>query len=305
MPKQLIANNGGMRNRDIIVHNRYKDLPCHFESTGNRADCFFLRALRFRMCQLQIEDLHIHDSMELGVCLSGTGIFIVEDKVMDFTAGDVIAVTDAEFHRAKITNCAYADWYFFHFKPFFPAADDGDGLLFPADHSLAGPEYCNRKKDPFLSRQLLLLGDWLAAHDNQPDHTARTMLKVALELLVADARHGGRRWRGRAEKIRRLSPALSLISHRCGEKLTVSGLAAACGMSVSLFYKLFQEVFGKSPVEYLITYRIRLGNYLIRQENRSIAEAAEAVGYDGTSTFYRHYKKIFGAAPSSCRQCRQ
>ena len=41
---------------------------------------------------------HIHDCFELGYCYSGEGLFLVEDKILPFRAGDAAIINHREVH---------------------------------------------------------------------------------------------------------------------------------------------------------------------------------------------------------------
>ena len=46
-----------------------------------------------------ISNLHFHNHHELGVCLEGAGIFVVEGKILPFKANDCIFIADRNAHR--------------------------------------------------------------------------------------------------------------------------------------------------------------------------------------------------------------
>ena len=64
-----------------------------------------------------IEGLHQHDCLELGFCHEGAGVFIVENKVLPFGAGDVSVINDLEMHRARSAAEALSSWSFVLLDP--------------------------------------------------------------------------------------------------------------------------------------------------------------------------------------------
>jgi len=56
--------------------------------------------------------LHVHDSLEVGYCYDGRGIFVIEDKVFPFSAGDVCVINSSEMHLARSAEGTESHWTF-------------------------------------------------------------------------------------------------------------------------------------------------------------------------------------------------
>lgn len=55
-------------------------------------------------------------------------------------------------------------------------------------------------------------------------------------------------------------------------------------------------------MQYLTAWRLQRAARMLRQDGRTIAETARAVGYDSEAAFSRAFKKLAGAAPSEWRR---
>ena len=60
-----------------------------------------------------ITHLHIHDALEIGCCLEGSGTFYIGSKILPFRAGDVTVITDREFHRCRSSPGTRSRWAWF------------------------------------------------------------------------------------------------------------------------------------------------------------------------------------------------
>lgn len=98
-----------------------------------------------------------------------------------------------------------------------------------------------------------------------------------------------------------IKEALSFIEQNFQNDITVEEIAACCGLNRSYFGKIFHEVLGKSPQEFLISYRMTKATELLKLTSLSIAEVGSAVGYSNQLHFSRAFKKIYGISPKQWR----
>lgn len=82
---------------------------------------------------------------------------------------------------------------------------------------------------------------------------------------------------------------------------TLEDMAALVGMSRSAFFNRFSEVAGQSPGQVLQALRIHKACRLLR-DNRSVAEVADAVGYQSVAAFTRLFKRVTGIQPGAYRR---
>ena len=285
-----------MRNRSNSFYSHHYE-PVRLETTGIRL------APPYRVPLEEIEALHLHDTVEFGLCLAGQGIFIVEDKVMPFKAGDVSIINEFEFHRARSTGGQPSVWRFLNFNPQQLKTGDPDQDYCCDSARLGGSKFRNLldgEQFPRLRDAMRLLIAEQEAPHSQPAATAN-LLRYMLLQLTALARPAEPALLVRRD-VEQLAPALKKITGSYMEKLTVARLARLCHMSTSSFYRLFTAVFGRSPQRYLTQYRVQMGAYLLRHKNCGVEAAAVAVGYETQSAFHRPFKAAYGLSPVAYRQ---
>lgn len=79
----------------------------------------------------------------------------------------------------------------------------------------------------------------------------------------------------------------------------MEALARELAMSPSMFYAVFSQVMGTSPLQYLKTLRLHRARQLLRQGGLRVHEVATRVGYSSTSQFSREFQRTFGVSPSA------
>jgi AraC family transcriptional regulator len=102
----------------------------------------------------------------------------------------------------------------------------------------------------------------------------------------------------------RMRQAIAYIESNLRPKLTLPEIAAASGLSVSHFSRLFSRVVGLTPHEYILTCRLRLAQKLLCLRGRecSIAEIAAESGFADQAHFSRYFHRVFGKAPLAYRR---
>ncbi len=101
------------------------------------------------------------------------------------------------------------------------------------------------------------------------------------------------------EKVRLLAPAITKIFTDYNKSVTVDELAQLCHLSKYYFCRVFKQVMGVTPVNYIIHHKIRVAKVLLSDRSKSTAQVAQQCGFNDISYFYRCYKKITGTTPRS------
>lgn len=83
--------------------------------------------------------------------------------------------------------------------------------------------------------------------------------------------------------------------------LNMEQIAQASSVSVSHFRKLFKEITGQTPIQYLSQLKLRQAFALLGQTNASISEIAATLGFENQYYFSNFFKKHTGLSPLSYR----
>jgi AraC-like DNA-binding protein len=95
--------------------------------------------------------------------------------------------------------------------------------------------------------------------------------------------------------------------HLAEPGLTVAGVAAAAGVSVRQLHLLFEPT-GESFARYLQRRRLEETRAALADPagaGRTVAEIAFAWGFADLTTFYRAFRRAYGAAPGELRPARR
>jgi AraC family transcriptional regulator len=95
---------------------------------------------------------------------------------------------------------------------------------------------------------------------------------------------------------------LDFIQSNLRHQISLTELAALAGQSRFHFCRAFKKSFGVSPVRHVRALRIEAARNHLRTPEMTIAEAAEAVGFNGATQFSRAFSAIVGVTPSQYRR---
>ena len=241
-----------------------------------------------------VESMHYHDTLELGLCAKGSGIFYIGGGIYSFSAGDVSVIAPGVAHIAQSAGDDLSGWQFIDLDPAALLGPGHDALLEEAGR-FSGILHADSGVD-LLIRRLVE-----AYRDEKPFSRERVTWLVGLiltELAGQSASVGSIASEGVSE----VSAAVVHISMHYDEPLTVEQLATLCSRSVTSFRRCFERATGKPPFEYLYEVRVKAAVSLLRGSDMPISEIAGRVGYPTLSSFNRHFRRITGQTPSEIRK---
>jgi AraC-like DNA-binding protein len=125
---------------------------------------------------------------------------------------------------------------------------------------------------------------------------ATMMLVQALRLHLADGSKDGVGWMfALADK--RLGAAIGAIHADPAHRWTLQALAERAGMSRSTFALRFKQKVGKSPMEYVTQWRMRLAADRLANARDPVSVVALSLGYESESAFSVAFKRAMGCSP--------
>lgn len=237
----------------------------------------------------QNEEMHLHDSCEIYVNVSGNGAFMVEKALYPITRGDIIITRPNELHHAVFRPGAVHEHYCIWFRvredsPFaarFFGRERGEGNLL----SPSGEE----------KERLLRL---LAAMENKKETPpALTVAFLRVLALIDQSEAAGAEPTDLPEP---LGAILGEIRQEYREQVRFSEIAKRHFISQSTLGRLFHTYLHVSPHGYLEDLRMAEAKRLLAA-GADVTAAAFHSGFSDASHFILLFRRRFGITPGKYR----
>ena len=99
-----------------------------------------------------------------------------------------------------------------------------------------------------------------------------------------------------------ISPALEYIEKNYMQQFSIEYLADLCHWSPTHFRRVFHDIMGTSPLDYVNNTRILKSCILLRSTEHSILDISEMVGFHSVSSFNRYFIKLMQMSPREYRK---
>ena len=251
---------------------------------------------------------HWHEELELGYIQEGVSKivtigaeytvhqgdgFFINSNVMDMkrngTPGSRTLEINHIFHPVFLSG---------HFKSRFESK-----YLNPVIQNRQIEVYIIRRGRPSSNRILENLRR-LRELPSEPDteFQTRSVLSETWLLLLDELRnHSNALPQTGAEQRDRLRGMIAYIHRHYADKLTLSEIAKAVGVSGREASRCFKKNIGQSPVEYLIAFRLNEAKKLLRESGLPIMEIGLRCGFSDSAYFGRAFRAAFGVTPGAYR----
>jgi AraC-like DNA-binding protein len=152
-------------------------------------------------------------------------------------------------------------------------------------------------------RLLPLMADAMTAHD--PFEFEEIALRLAAAAMLNSAQPDKRSIRAPSTRDRRrIIDIVRLMEAQSEEPLTIARLAPSVGMSAYHFLRVFRQVAGVTPHQFLLMRRLNAAAGRLRTTDLPVAAIAYDAGFGDLSTFNRRFRRIMGMTPGDYRRAR-
>jgi len=253
---------------------------------------------------------HIHATFEVCVQLSGEVEWYMEDVVARMEPGDVWLWAPWEIHGWR---CRMADSLSLtlRFLPQFVGEESFQGHPWL---TLFGPHPARRPRVSTgeMRREALDLAHRLRREIEEKREAwveaVRLGLLQLLLLLYREWDPSARRVSDndvQMSELARVIPAIGLAYSQTARRLKLAEAAAACGMSVSRFGRLFRRVMGITFPKFSLRVRLGYAAHLLRSTDRTMEAVAAAAGFSDASHLHREFTRSNGRTPGEFRRMYQ
>lgn len=260
------------------------------------------RQVRLIYCSLSRFDetwhsiLHSHSHAELFYCVSGSGFLQIGGDKLPVREGDFFLINPAVPHTEYSDEKGNLEYIVLGVSGVRFSTPETEQLrYYLLDHSSN-----NREMLPYFH-------DILREVSRAREGYLAVCLRILEILLLKAGRHaqvemaedsGSGRTNESAEVKR-------IIEEQFSEPLSLDSLARQVHISKYHLSRVFNELYGTSPMRYLAAVRHREARYLLVHTDHSLQQISIMAGFSSVSYFSQSFKRMEGISPSSYRKAHQ
>lgn len=248
---------------------------------------------------------HAHDFIEINWVSEGNGTHHVEGQSLPVAAGDIFFLPVGASHIYRPASTTKRNPLVVYNCLLSPGAFNAAASAFPGFTALAPLLaetqwfHVRDRYGEFRNIFMALYGEYTT------DRTGREAALYAgvTQLLLFLLRHkNGREEAASPPLSKEVEKAIHKLHSDYAEPLTLSHIAASCGVSERHFQRLFGKHTGTTFNDYLQNVRIQEACRLLRTTARKISDIAPLVGYQDIPFFNRVFKRKTGVSPREYRR---
>lgn len=234
--------------------------------------------------------LHYHPCLEIGLCLSGSGVEFIGEQIYPFSSGTISIIHKDCRHDSHIVTPTPSNppsqWEYIFVEP-----------------EAFGVESRLSQSFNMYDKELTVLFEMMFHELDERPGGYQDLFQKLLQVFLfkvqrLEPAHKPLKRSSLADEI---AAAVNYIAQTYNADLTVERLAKECNMSVSYFRKVFHDNLGMSPQQYLIHVRLSMAEHLLRTTKKPILTISEEVGFHSLSSFNRLFQKKHGRSPRTFR----
>lgn len=292
------------RPKKIVTEYRNYFLPLQFPLV-------FLTGDHWRISDVPSNRLHFHNCLEIGYCHSDGGHLELYGEPVPFVKGDITVIPRNVPHTTYSAPGCESRWSYLFFDPklmlnqYLPPTWQNYDLL---SYGFKNFRYIlNRSEYTGLHQRLMLIFDELTEQKAEYELSVRGLL-LSFYIELHRCCNGKRDLETtRSEEHQHvnplvIAPALDYVEKYYMKKFSTEFLADLCHWSPTHFRRVFSEIMGTTPFEYINSTRILKSCYLLFNTEESILNISSQVGFQSVSSYNRAFSKVMETSPREYRR---
>lgn len=245
---------------------------------------------------------HWHMEYELILVLQGTFHLSVNGEMWDLSNGDCALIADGSIHGGTPVDCIY-ECVVFDLERFLPEASVCGQRLAALLGSGARLE-SSFHAETTAAHLVSALFQSMETEQRGYEFTTTGLLWQFIGELLAHRLYRSEVFESTRDtrKTQAIKRVLRRIRTDYSKTITLEDLASEAKLEPKYFCRIFRQLTGRTPIDYLIYYRIECAAELLCSTQDSVTEIALSCGFGDVSYFSRVFRKLKNQTPGEYRR---
>ena len=244
--------------------------------------------------------LHWHDEIQFVLIVKGEAIFQINEEKIVVREGEGLFINSGCLHMAEEKNHSGCVYICLNASPHFVLSQElYTTYVSPYIHATNLP-YLHLDTKGLWGKNILdaiiKINQWIQQKSSYYEIDIAVQLTLIWQNLIIN---GFQLEYDQAEMLKshRMKQMLNWIHLHYAEKIMLDDIARAGQLSRSECCRYFKRILKKTPLGYVIDYRIQKSLILLQQAESNVTEVAYQVGFNSTSYFIDKFRKSMNMTP--------
>lgn len=239
---------------------------------------------------------HSHSYTELFYIVGGEGQFQINDRIFPVKAHQLVVVNPNILH----TEVSFEA----HPLEYIVIGIEGLELTIPGTDEERYCIYTFPAENNVLACMQAILREM---HDREPEYqtVCQAYMEIIMVQLMRNASVSVTQVHSRFPTNRQCASVRHYIDQHYKENLTLDQLSEKVSINKYYMSHAFKREYGISPINYLISCRIREGKRLLVETDLSLSQIANVLGFSSSSYFSQSFRNAEGLSPTEYRKANQ
>ena len=253
---------------------------------------YFHRGMSKRVAETGTSWPHYHSLYEIYFMLEGNCTYIIDNKVYNVQAGDIVIIPEGIIHHTKYDTIS-------HSRILVNCAPE----YIPSSVKAALPLGNYLYRNPFIVDEARKIFDKTESEYKKKDEFTEEILICHTYSLLYLLLRNSDSCITVDEGNKVIEQAVAYIRENFSSDITLSSLAKKFSVSPEHFSRMFKKETGLGFSKYLNSLRLQYAEHLLRNSDiQNITQIAESCGFEDSNYFSKKFKEAYGASPKKIQK---
>ena len=253
---------------------------------------YFHRGMSKRVAETGASWPHYHSLYEIYYMLEGNCTYIIDNKVYNVEAGDIVIIPGGIIHHTKYDDISHCRILINCCSQYIPSS---------VIKSISSGNYLYR--NPFIIEEVKRILNTVEKEYIHNDSFSNEIISCHTHSLFYLLMRNTHTCLTVDEGNKVIEQAAAYIKENFASNITLSDLAKKFSVSPEHFSRMFKKETGLGFSKYLNSLRLQYAEQLLKSaENLNITKIAEICGFEDSNYFSKKFKEAYGLTPKQVQK---